>query len=253
MQCPPRRNMYARGQSRMFSQPAPSRRKPTTGGAITTAEEDPSRDNFDRVATIAREAYAIGKEILGELNVEEKVIVTGPSVFNPDYNGGGSVLLNSCAQGVTDATRTGDSIKLSNLKLNWYGTCSTAGLYIVRCIVWWQPGADNLSLAFPTTVSSQDGLMDFAMRGTYMAPLCPKDYDNENKSMILYDETFTFELFNNAVRFLSPLIKIDRHTVFENNSTTINNGVLRVAWISNVAATANMQIGYNAYVYFVDN
>ena len=253
MQCPPRRNMYAPARSRTLNQHAPSRPKPTTGAVTTTGEEDLSRDNFDRVATIAREAYAIGKEILGELNVEEKVIVTGPSNFNPDYNGSGSVLLNSCSQGVTDSTRNGDSIKITNLKFYWYGTCATAGLYICRCIVYWQPGPDTLLYAFPTSISAQDGLMDFAMKGTYMAPLCPKDYDNEHKSHILYDRTFTFEPQNDSIHFDTPLIKIDRHTVFENNSSTINNGVLRVIWITNAPATANMQVGYAAYVYFVDN
>lgn len=202
---------------------------------------------------MARDAYRIGKELLGELNVEQKVIVTGPSQFTPDYTGSGGALLNSCSQGVTDSTRNGDSIKISNLKLHWYAVCATAGSYLVRCIVYWQPGPDQLTLAFPTTISAQDGLMDFTMRGTYMAPLCTKDYDNEHKSLILYDKTFVLQPGNESIKFDTPLINVDRHTIFENDSSTINNGVLRVIWISNAAASANLVVSYNAYVYFIDN
>jgi len=230
-------------------------------------EEDREHDNFDEVADIARRSYKLVKQVMGELNVEYKILEQFAVAFQPTYgNAGGNtmILMNSCSQGVTDDSRTGDRIKISNFFMSGRIEANVAPgagrSYLVRCIVYWQPGPDTVTLQFPTTGGSQDGLLDAMYNLSSFAVVAPKDYDQTAKTEILWDHTWAVSTQGNVggIHHFRKLIKIMRHTQFEDNtvnSSTINNGVLRVCWVSDAAAADNSRplVNYLSRVYFVDN
>lgn len=241
--------------------PSPSK-QPSLRLNTATADED--RDNFDEVADIARRSYKLVKQVMGELNVEHKLLEQFTTAFQPTYgNAGGNtmVLMNSCSQGNTDISRNGDRIKITNFFLAGSVYSSVAPLagkaYNVRCIVYWQPGPDSITLQFASTASAQDGLLDANYRENVLGITAPKDFDNEAKAEILWDKTFHIPAQGNegSNRTFRKLIKFQRHTQYENNSSTINNGVLRTMWLSDApSADANRPVVlYHSRVYFVDN
>lgn len=242
---------------------ARSQFKPTRFAATTAImDEERDHDNFDEVADIARKSYKLAKELAGELNVEYKVMQGITLTLLPDDAGatsGSSTVVNSCAQGVTDTSRTGDSIKISNFWIAGQVLLNTASpaandIHFVRCIVFWQKANDIKTNVFPSSTAAIDGLLDFLYKGTSVANLAPKDYDSDASSEILWDKTFQIDNTQFGHHF-KKLIRINRHTQFENDSTGINTGVLRVVWLSNDpssnASRADVQWVYRTY--FVDN
>lgn len=240
--------------------PAPSRLDPSLYKHDDRDKHD--KDNFDEVAQIARSGYKLARELMGELNVEYKIIQGLSSDIRPDSAGADSLtvsILNSCTQGDTDTTRNGDSIKISNLMFrghiaNMYAAITKTDYYWVRCIVYWTHGCDSIAHAFPTNISSTDGLLDYLYKGTDFADLAPKDYDLDANTKILWDKTWSINSNSVSHRF-EKLIKVNRHTQYENDSGTIATGTLKCIWISNVpvAVTNRPQVDFAYRVYFVDN
>lgn len=238
----------------------PSPRQP----AAVMADRD--HDNFDEVADIARRSYKLVKEVMGELNVEYKLMEGSALNFQPDdlgTTGNCMVLVNSCAQGVTDVSRTGDRIKISNFFISGQILRnSTVDAYLVRCIVFWQPQASSVSgqgvdLVFPTSTATSDGLLDYAYKGTILATAAPKDYDSQFKTEILWDKVWAVNpsTSDNQLHHFKKLIKLNRHVQYENDSGVISSGVLRVAFLSNAAAatTGRPAVNYLYRTYFIDN
>lgn len=241
----------------------PTRRTPqfstpsnrTTGADATPVEEE---DNFDRVASMARDAYRIGKELLGELNVEYKRIQTSIVGHQPAWNNAGtpSLLLNSCTQGDTGDTRNGDQIKMTRITGRGILRTSVAtfAAYSCRVILYYTPGADVIINRFPTAVGAIDGLLDFAQTGTVNAPHAPKDPDCSRQTKILWDKHFELEgITSDAQEIIEFSIPLNKHTVYENNSATINNGSLRLMAVCDSAASAFFVLNMVVNVYFVDN
>lgn len=236
--------------------------------AATMEEEElmePERDhdNFDEVADIARRSYKLVKEVMGELNVEYKMLQQLATSFQPTWGSAGGnsmVLVNQSSQGNTDGTRNGDRIKISNFYIaGRIASNATAAQqpYTVRCIVYWQKGPDTVTVQFPTALGNQTGLLDFDFDQTSLATSAPKDYDLDDTTEILWDKVWHVSVLpsDGAIHTFKKLIKIQRHTQYENNSNVINNGVLRVCWVSDASsATADRPlVTYLSRVYFVDN
>lgn len=232
--------------------------------AITEKAEE--KDSFDEVANMARSAYKIGRVLLGELNVEYKLIENQVLGLLPDWAGAtafSNSVVNYCSQGQTDTTRSGDSIKIQNLMLRGFIAAGNSILTFtnptfVRCVVYWQKNTDVITGVFPSGVGTQDGILDFYLKGTgaagALAINAPKDYDLDATSTILYDKTWTISS-STPYHIFNKLIKINRHTQYENNSTSIASGVLRVAFLSNQsnAVATRPTVSWASRTYFIDN
>ena len=230
-----------------------------------TTEKAEEKDSFDEVANMARSAYKIGRVLLGELNVEYKLIENQVLGLLPDWAGAttySNSVVNYCSQGQTDTTRSGDSIKIQNLMLRGFIASGNTILAFnnptfVRCVVYWQKNTDVITKVFPTDVGISDGILDFYLKGTTAGALAtnaPKDYDLDATSTILYDKTWTISS-STPYHIFNKLIKINRHTQYENNSQNIASGVLRVAFLSNQsnAVSTRPTVSWASRTYFIDN
>lgn len=249
---------YAPALSLMSSVQLPSPRPKSQ--AITEKAEE--KDSFDEVANMARSAYKIGRVLLGELNVEYKLIENKVEGLLPDWTGAttfSNSLVNTCSQGQTDTTRSGDSIKIQNLMLRGFVSSGNSILTFtnptfVRCVVYWQKNTDVITQVFPSLVDTQNGILDFYLKGLPLATNAPKDYDLDSTTTILYDKTWTISS-NEPYHIFNKLIKINRHTQYENNTNVISSGALRVAFLSNQsnAVTTRPTVSWATRVYFIDN
>lgn len=226
---------------------------------LSSLDKDHDRDNFDEVAQIARSAYKLTKEIMGELNTEQKVIFGSIIGNRPSFQVFITTPLNQSSQGITDAARTGDSIKVTNFFMrgcvfNLNASTASNYFYPVRIIAYWQDGIDAITQSFPSTASSSNGLLQSEYSSTVLAPYSPKDYDLDAATTILYDETFIVDSQHPMHEF-KKLIKVHRKTQYEQDSSVVATGSLRWFCISNVtAADANRpQVDFLYRVYFVDN
>lgn len=240
--------------------------QPIDVGPTGPMEEDELfRDNFDEVADIARKSYKLVKYVMGELNVEHKVIQGIASSVTPDDSGislGSSILANSCAQGTLDSQRTGDSIKISNFYIrgtvqNVNAVLAVNDIQWIRLLVTWQSKQDVQQYLFPSLAGpygNQDGLLDTPFSGTALATISPKAYDSDAASEILLDETFSIDFQHPSHQF-KHLIRLDRKTQFIEAQSGIDTGVLRIMVLgTQPAATASKPtIHYVWRTYFVDN
>ena len=97
--------------------------------------------------------------------------------------------------------------------------------------------------------------MDFAVKGTTLATCASKDYDSGKLFEVIWDRTFVYDdTHGPRLHTFTDHIKFKRHTIFENNSSTINNGVLTFLIIdTNAPSVNNPAAVINTEVYFVDN
>lgn len=238
------------------------RRQSPQYAATTTDMEDHDRDNFDEVAQIARSAYKIGKELMGELNVEYKLIENNTFGVQPTNDAavaGSTNILNQCIQGVTDTSRTGDSIKCSNLMLRGriFATASGASsllTYVVRIIVFRVLSEQAITAVFPANAADTTGLLDYIYKGSTLAPYAALDYDSDARPHILWDKKFMIDPYHPQHEF-AKLIKLNFHTQFDNNTNTINTGALKMVLLSQAPSTDvnRPTVDWLSRVYFLDN
>lgn len=246
------------------SKPVPKR--PTA--VVTTDTDNPSstslarQDNFDRVAEMARDAYRIGKEILGELNVEDKIYTYGTTNGTPDWSNGGlyNITLNAVPQSVNEAGRTGDSIEMKGIRIAFrINTNKTSwgvneANYCRITVVYHEEASQQTSLPFPTNASSVDGLWDIAFKATSMAPIAPRDYDSKARDDIIWDHLVKADAQNPSHLFHVYIPLKGKHTQFENDSSTINTGSLSLWFTTDRAIAADsMTVDFTSRLYFVDN
>lgn len=203
-------------------------------------EKEKEEDNFDRVAEMARSAYRIGQKIEGLMNIETKRYGTIYNNPNLNYANPTISVINIPAQGVLDNDRVGDSIKVQ--RVSWRVAISQDPSQIVstyvRMIVFWDES--NITTGTGTALATTYQLLE--NQGTLdgvLALLAPKDYDNRFLTKIIYDKTFTMNTSTHTI-FSSVKQKsfhIGKHTQFDNGTTSIITGALKVAFIAS---------GYNA-------
>lgn len=194
-----------------------------------------------KVADAAYSALKMAKRLKDAVNIEYKHHDVTITTTDVDYNGD-VITLNNPAQGDSDNSRDGDSMKCQNLVLRYF--VSHTAKCFVRVIVYWDQ---------QNTVSAASSLLDAAQVGTVQAPIAYKDYDNRFKSKILHDRTFNIDPASKGQFFVDTVIKIDRHTQFEAGSTTINTGALKILLVSNLAPTNNVYLEGLARLTYTDN
>lgn len=260
---------YARAPARFVHQPNQCALQSRTTDEDTTDDTTPQRqsstnlaqrDNFDRVANMAREAYNIGKELLGELNVEDKIYTISKTNQRPDwYNNLGLTILNSVPQSVNEQGRTGDSIMcrgihfeiriMNNTKVAW-GVGETQ---YVRCFMALQAQTNQAMNNFPSSISAGDGIWDYELQSTVLAPYAQKDYDCKARLHILWDTVVKLDA-QNPNTMIKHFQKLHFHTQFENDSSSTNTGTLYFGIVADRAvADGSVDVNWHSRLYFVDN
>lgn len=239
-------------------------RRPT--GEDTTAQDQstPStqstnlreKDNFDRIASIAREAYDATRVIMGELNVEDKVYeVSGTNSF--DFGNNMALqLINSIPQSVNEAGRTGDSVKIKGLYFAYRIYCSTSiaasQTLRARLFIHHHPSEFSLVYPFPTAIGSTNGVWAENLRGSTLATDAPRDYDNMDRCETLHDSHHNLTLEHPEARG-HFFIKKHFKTQYENDSVVINTGSLTMGCVSSLSTVNGLYIQWWSRLYFVDN
>lgn len=208
---------------------------------------------------MAREAYNIGKEILGELNVEDKILVTFASGLQPNFGTNVNLqILNNIPQAVTEGGRTGDSVEMKGIHINFHinRTATSYACSFVRVfLVYFPMGKPANFYNFPSAANTGDGLWDFNMSGNAMAPFAQKDFDNRARATVLWCKEYKLTHDDNEVN-KDHYIKLHKHAQWEDDSSTGTNiatGQLALGFVSNIAATADLTVQYLTRLYFVDN
>lgn len=192
--------------------------------------------------SMAYSALKMAKRLKDMVNTEYKYY---DQQVNASYDHTGNLnILNTPAQGQTDTTRIGDSIKIQNLTLRGYiyaNALATSTLF--RLMVIWDP--QNKSSA------TSDILQNIA---SVYAPISPKNYDKKFQTKVLLDKCYSIVSggADSAMRQFDFVLPINQHTQFDAASTTINTGALKILLVS--AAGANLPTCvYSARVTYTDN
>lgn len=195
-----------------------------------------------RTAKLAYEAYKMGTHLKSVLNVETKQIedVTLQSPTNSGYLS----TLNAIAQGDTDTTRDGDSIKIMRIKISGFASINLASTdpQFLRIMVIWDSN---------NTITSASNVLGSA--GNSYVVNQNKNWDYRFKYSVLYDRRVAL-CPNGAsgVIFPSTNIEIKKHTNYLNGTTGIQNGALKIVLFSNVATDAPAVV-LLTQIQYVDN
>lgn len=180
---------------------------------------------LQQVGREADDALAIGKRILGMLNVESKEVQVA---FNTstDYVGGLYNPLASITQGNTDSNRDGDSLKLKHWKGKLSFTRGTVDSIVAFCFV--QEGP-----SFITTVSQV-----FESVGTASAPMSQPQWDSRLGFKILHEGCLALTA-NDPLRIHAFALDFNHDVQYYNNSSTVYEGKVSLYIISDQAAGVN--------------
>lgn len=197
-----------------------------------------------KVGSMAYSALKMAKQVKRLVNVESKFYDIN-SAGTCDYNG---VIVPLCipAQGITDGTRVGDSIKCQHLsmRLHVFANTSAASTVrsIVRCIIF----EDKQN-----KVSAGGDLLQIF--GTGQGVLSPKYWDNRFETKVLYDKTWTLDNINQTGRHESIELPLGHHSQFEAGTTAINTGSYKMLYFSNHVATDLPTFNYVSRVTYTDD
>lgn len=192
------------------------------------------------VASIAKTAFKTAKWVAGIINAEYKYQEASVSLQTPTWNG---TLYTLCtpAQGAGATGRNGDSIKMKTLTLRGLIDYNTLGMAeMVRVIIF----IDKQNVV--TT-----GAQMLQYTGVYMATNSPKNEGNKFDTKILYDKCFPVSLYKPQYKF-NTVIKLNSHVHFAAGTTTIENGALKMLFISQ-NPTNSPKFSYITRVTYVDN
>lgn len=234
--------------------------------STTLQSRTEERDNFDRIASIAREAYDATRVIMGELNVEQKMYqpingATNTAFTYTNYDWGntfGIVNLNGVAQNVNEAGRTGDSIKMTNLTLDWrlQATAALTGNTVsyVTLVIFYCPGNSVVGSAFGTAANSTNGVLEFLSGSSAISPWAPKDFDGNAKQRVVIVGRHTLKVHtNDPSSHHHFFIKLHKKTQWENDSAVINTGYLGFFLVSDTSLQTLTTSTVCSRLYFVDN
>lgn len=201
----------------------------------------PTVNNVTSAWNMAKKAWMIGKKLAHLVNIETKEFSASLS-GNIDNAGSAYLTLNSIAQGDTDLTRDGDSLKMLRIRLLGHvnhNSANTSG-NVIRCILF---------------IDKQNTLGTIA---SFWSPLSTgacvdgsKVYDTRFQSIVLVDKRFTLnpQDENSLIDMSAP---INFHTQYSAGSTTITSGVLRLLLLTDEGTNFPSYV-FEERLYFVDN
>lgn len=191
---------------------------------------------YQNYAAGASQLWSDVKKLKALVNVELKE-ASLQTTQTPGY-AGVLIELNQIPQGLTDSSRTGDSIKLQDIHFRCL--VSNTRIATARVVLIWD---NDQKVAVPGDVYDQIG-------NTY-APISMKDFDLRFQSKILYDRIVRLDPGQQSV-VINKKIKIGKHTNFENGTTTVNTGSLKMLLIGDAAAGLST-FQWNSRLLFTDN
>lgn len=194
-----------------------------------------------RVADMAYKGYRLASRLAKMVNVEYKQNTTSfAGASYPTYVG---TINNLCdpAQGDTDITRDGDSIKVQKLHAEGVVYGDGTNNSTLRVIIFWDT---------QNKVSAVTDLLE--VTGSAVAPFSPKVYDKRFQTKVLWDRKFnTFPTGRATIPFKID-IPIGMHTNFDNGTQTITSGALKILVISD-NATVGARLSGIFRCLFTDN
>lgn len=195
-----------------------------------------------KAGSMAYSAYKLASKVAKMVNAEEKFYETGLSAFAVDYVGVLTVL-NGMAQGDTDSTRDGDSIKCKHLSLKGYIDAGATTCTVFRIIV------------FEDKQNQVSAVTDFmTLSGASTAPNGFKIYDKRFRTKVLLDKTYSFSDTGPNSGHFEFEIPLGHHTQFDAGTTTINTGAYKYIMISNRApASAEPIVSVHSRLTYIDN
>lgn len=194
------------------------------------------------IAGTALTALKIGRRLMDVVNTEYKYNPASGNNTPIDYNGVLGIL-NNPAQGITDTTRTGDSIKCQHLTMRGVITRNPSGDSVFRVVILW----------VQNPIPSLSAASIFQYAGSVQSAISPKLYDNRFQTKFLIDRTYVMDTDESTRKFTINL-PINRHTQFDQSTATITTGILYVLFISDASpAGADPDVTWNSRLTFTDN
>lgn len=172
---------------------------------------------------MAYKALRLARKVANAVNVEYKIYDTTITGVTPDWAGTSSVL-NIPAQGTTQTTRIGDSIKCQNLTLRGavYANTTAGTSNLVRLILIWDEQNQYSTLSDLLEVT-----------GSTQAVFSPKNYGRRFRSKVLWDRLFNVSVAQGvSVIPFDEVFQLDVHTQFSAGTTTQFSGSLRLVMLS---------------------
>jgi len=190
--------------------------------------------------SVGYELYRDVKKLKDMVNVEYKEITWANTGTAVTYNGNNDPL-SVIPQGVANAQRTGDSVKLQTLTLRGAVNLNAAGQEgLVRMIIL---NDKNNIISTPATL-----LTDV---GTSLAPFGLKVEENKYETKMLYDRTFKVSNQNPITPF-KVVLPLNFHTNFVAGTTGVSTGMLRLIFVSNILINPP-SVSYKVQLSYTDN
>lgn len=196
------------------------------------------KQNFvSRHMGTAQKALVLAKRLADAVNTEYKA-ADGAFSNSPDWNG--SVFtIAAIAQGLNDNQRVGDSLKLQKLTLRNTMARGAADCFLRVMIL----RDDQNKVAAVSDVLAQSG--------NIYGVISPKNYDKRFQTKILYDRVFILDS-SDPIKIMDVVLDLNWHIQFNNATTTVNTGDLKMLLISNQSANIP-SIGTTTRITFTDN
>lgn len=192
-------------------------------------------------AGTAVKALALAKKVADMVNVEYKF---QPVTIGTTVNSTGLILQNifSTTQGVGESEHTGDSIKVQRFSGRMsFVQHASAKSTIVRMVIF--KGKQERGAATPYTIN------DILFDGNTTSVLSPKNFDERFNTKVIYDRTMTLSSSGTTVKVLDINLPINWHVEYESGLSSINNGGLYFALISNEATNTPTVTGSLKFTY----
>lgn len=172
--------------------------------------------------------------------VNAEVKFADASISGNVLNTGGLFTLNNPPQGDTDSSRDGDSLKNQsiNIRYRWQykGEACNGRIMVLH---------DKQN-----KVSAVTDVLDSGYIGLFSS-IAPKDYDKRFETQVLYDQVTQISS-ENPISIHNINLPLGFHTQFENGSTTVNTGALKMLYISD-ATTNDPNLIMMSRLQFTDN
>ena len=175
------------------------------------------------------------------LNIELKSYESGGATVSPAQTGVSVDFTSGISQGLGDAQRSGDSIKLVRLLLDMSAQPNSGGLVsqFVRVMV----VRSHDEAVTPSQVINVDA--------TAYTHVGLPNWDYKGQYQVLFDHCFVMDQYHPTHR-KCIVLELNSHTQYNAASTTVNNGAVQLLYWS-TATTLLPSLTYQAAIEFVDN
>lgn len=190
----------------------------------------------------AWKALKLARRLADAVNTEFKLVDNFDSQAISSTGLMFSVLGTQPVQGLLDGNRIGDSIKMQNLTLRFYGQINGVQPSLIRVLVFEDK---QTKIATPANLLAQVG--------TIHAVHSPKFFDTRFQTKVLLDTVIALNNDSPQPR-REHVIPINYHAQFNNGTQTVNTGDLKILFISNInTGGSTPTLTWSTRLTFTDN